>query len=145
MYMSKKHEKSSLHIIALTGRSVMEKFYYSSSFFKYCDLFIAVLVYMQEQQNCSHKTWHISNGSSKISFVSLLRKKLFLPLFMFLYHEFLPRWEKLLWKMKNGLNFPGFPARVWRKGEQSTTRVREQAIKGETFLEREGGKNHNLG
>ena len=145
MYMSKKHEKSSLHIIALTGRSVMEKFYYSSSFFKYCDLFIAVLVYMQEQQNCLHKTWHISNGSSKISFVSLLRKKLFLPLFMFLYHEFLPRWEKLLWKMKNGLNFPGFPARVWRKGEQSTTRVREQAIKGETFLEREGDKNHNLG
>ena len=47
--------------------------------------------------------------------------------------------------MKNGLNFPGFSARVWRKGEQSTTRVREQAIKGETFLEREGDKNHNLG
>ena len=36
--------------------------------------------YMQEQQNCSHKTWHIcleivSNGISRISYVSLLRKK----------------------------------------------------------------------
>ena len=143
--MSIKHEKSSLYIIPLTGTSVMEKFYYSSSFFKYCDLFITVLGYMQEQQNCSHKTWHISNDSSKKSFVSLLRKKLFLPLFMFLYHESLTRWEKLLWKMKNGLNFPGFPARVWGKGEQSTTTAMEQAIKGETFLAREGDKNHNLG
>ena len=143
--MSIKHEKSSLHIIPLTGTSVMEKFYYSSSFFKYCDLFITVLGYMQEQQNCSHKAWHISNDSSKISFVSLLRKKLFLPLFMFLYHESLTRWEKLLWKMKNGLNFPGFPTRVWGKGEQSITRAMEQAIKGETFLAREGDKNHNLG
>ena len=44
-----------------------------------CDQFLTVLVYMQEQQNCSQKTWHIciaivSNGSSKISFVSLLKK-----------------------------------------------------------------------
>ena len=35
-----------------------------------CDLFLAVLVYMQEQQNCFHKTWHIfteiiSNGCSR--------------------------------------------------------------------------------
>ena len=47
-----------------------------------CDLFLLVVVYMQEQQKCSHKTGHIgtkiiSNGRSKISFVSLLRKKLF--------------------------------------------------------------------
>ena len=44
-----------------------------------CELFLAVLVYMQEHENCSHKTWHIcievvSNDSSKISFVSLLSK-----------------------------------------------------------------------
>ena len=36
--------------------------------------------YMQEQQNCSHKTLHIcleivSNGVSRISYVSYLRKK----------------------------------------------------------------------
>ena len=45
---------------------------------------------MQEQQNCSHKTWHIrieivSNGSSKIGFVSLLRKKLFLLFYIVLF------------------------------------------------------------
>ena len=45
-------------------------------------LFLSVLVYMHEQQNCSHKTWHIgveivSCGRSKITFVFLLRKKLF--------------------------------------------------------------------
>ena len=42
---------------------------------------------MQQQQNCSLKTWHIdtkiiSNGSSKISFVSLLRKKTFFCLYI---------------------------------------------------------------
>ena len=44
------------------------------------DLFLAVLVYMQEEQNCSHKTWHIhieiiSNGYSRISFKDTQREK----------------------------------------------------------------------
>ena len=52
-----------------------------------CDILLTVLAYIQEQQNCCHKTWHIgieiiSNGSSKISFVSLLRKKLSFPLYV---------------------------------------------------------------
>ena len=55
-----------------------------------------------------HKTWHIdveiiSNGSSKISFVSLLRKKLFFLFYiLFWYRDFLDRWENLCcekWKM----------------------------------------------
>ena len=45
-----------------------------------CDLFLTVLVYMQEQQNCSHKTCHIcieivSNCSSRISFKDTHREK----------------------------------------------------------------------
>ena len=47
-----------------------------------CDLFLTVLVYMQEQQNYSltHKTWHIcikivSNSCSRISFKDTHRKK----------------------------------------------------------------------
>ena len=39
-------------------------------------------MYMQEQQNCSHKTWFIGtkivpNGNNRINFVSLLWTKLF--------------------------------------------------------------------
>ena len=66
-----------------------------------CDLFL------------SGKTWHIgikiiSNGSSKVSFVSLLRKKLFFHFYIiFWYHDFQAGWEKLhRKKMKNGSNFP---------------------------------------
>ena len=45
-----------------------------------CDLFLAVLLFMQEIQNCSHKTWHIridivSNGCSRISFKDTHREK----------------------------------------------------------------------
>ena len=45
-----------------------------------CDLLLAVLVYMQEQQKCSHKAWHIhieivSNGCSRISFKDTHREK----------------------------------------------------------------------
>ena len=45
-----------------------------------CDLLLAVLVYMQERQKCSHKTWHIhieivSNGCSRISFKDTHREK----------------------------------------------------------------------
>ena len=55
---------------------------------------------MQKQQNCSHKTGHIgtktvSNGSSKISFVSLLRKNSFYLFILFWYFEFQARHEEL--------------------------------------------------
>ena len=55
---------------------------------------------MQKQQNCSHKTGHIgtktvSNGSSKISFVSLLRKNSFSLFILFWYFEFQARHEEL--------------------------------------------------
>ena len=43
-------------------------------------MFLAVLVYMQEQQNCSHKTWHIyteivCNSCSRISFKDTHREQ----------------------------------------------------------------------
>ena len=45
-----------------------------------CELLLAVLVYMQKQQKCSHKAWHIhieivSNACSKISFKDPQREK----------------------------------------------------------------------
>ena len=45
-----------------------------------CNLLLTVLVYMQEQQKCSHKAWHIhieivSNGCSRISFKDTHREK----------------------------------------------------------------------
>ena len=42
--------------------------------------------------------WNVSNGSSKISFVFLLREKFFFPFVMFWYCEFQTRWEKLHWE-----------------------------------------------
>ena len=43
-------------------------------------MFLAILVYMQEQQNCSHKTWHIrtetvSDSCSRVSFKDTNREK----------------------------------------------------------------------
>ena len=45
-----------------------------------CHRFLTVLVYMHEQQNCSHKAWHIyieiiSNGCSRISLRIFTGKK----------------------------------------------------------------------
>ena len=45
-----------------------------------CDLFFTVLVCIQEQQNCSHKTWHfhieiVPNGCKRISFKDTCREK----------------------------------------------------------------------
>ena len=63
---------------------------------------------MKEQQNCSHETRHMgieidSNSTSKISFVSLLGKKLFFLFYIkFWFREFQARCEKLCrekWKM----------------------------------------------
>ena len=76
-----------------------------------CDLFLAVLVYIQEQQNCSYKTWHIhmkivSNGSSKISLVSVSVKGI-----RFLHYVLVSWfsgkvWKTAAWKMKKGSYFP---------------------------------------
>ena len=49
-------------------------------FLNSCDLLLAVLVDMQEQQNCSYKTWHIRieivcNGCSRTSFKDTQREK----------------------------------------------------------------------
>ena len=47
---------------------------------KNCELLLAVLIYMQEQQDCFHETWHIrieivSNGCSRISFKDAHREE----------------------------------------------------------------------
>ena len=45
-----------------------------------CDLFLVILVYMQEEQNCSQEAWHIhlqivSNGCSRIRFKDTHKEK----------------------------------------------------------------------
>ena len=76
-------------------------------------MFLTVLVYIKEQQNCPHKICHtgieiVSNACSKIGFASLLRKKLFLLFYIMLWYcHFLGRWVKpVSSKMENGSYFP---------------------------------------
>ena len=77
-----------------------------------CDLFLPVLLQMQEQKNCTHKTWQIrieivSNSISKKSFVYLLGKK---HHFLFLlYFRIVICWlggKKCIGKNKKWIVFP---------------------------------------
>ena len=59
----------------------------------------------REQQNCSNKTGHIgtkfvSNGSSKINFLSLLRKNSSPFYILFWYHDFQAKCKKTCKKLK---------------------------------------------
>ena len=92
-----------LHLERDQGRRSFTTSVVSSNSF---DLFFSVLVCMQEQQSCSLKTWHIdtkivSNGISKISFVSLLRKKLFFYLYILCFDIVIFRLGVKNWVVKN--------------------------------------------
>ena len=93
-----KHGKSSLYIIAFTGRSVTWNFYFSSSS---CDLFLPVLMYMREQKTVfiRHDTSVLKSfliiSAKKVLFLFLEKKFSFLGYVMVWYREFLARWEKL--------------------------------------------------
>ena len=78
--MPTKHRTSSLSIIAIKEDQRSKSFTFPVVFLISWDLLLTVLVYMQEQQNCSNKTSHIcfeiaSNCSSRISFKCTHRKK----------------------------------------------------------------------
>ena len=82
-----------------------------------CDLFLSVSMYMQEQQNCSHKTWLIGtkivpNGNNRINFVSLLRTKRF-PFICCFGIVIFRLSVKTVWKMKNGPYFPNYDMLIW--------------------------------